>query len=139
VKHANGSGTDVDGRGTDDPTTAAIRATEAVARADRESSMRSAVDAEPIWTRQAGETAWDRYFRFNYENVGRIPETEGAMFNAFVAAEVAAAKPKHAETAEQVAAKAIAEYEDHTGGKPYAHLTLKGIITAAIKRERGEA
>jgi len=48
------------------------------------------------------------------------------------------AKP-HAETAEEVAERVLVEYGMHFGGKPYGHLVLKAIITAAIKRERGEA
>lgn len=115
--------------GSSDPVSAAIRDA-------RESAMRAAVEREPVWTKQAGETAWKRWQ--DYRSVGALadPVQYRKDFNAFVASEVAAAKAKpHAETAQEVAKSIIVGW----GSSVVHHPHLHRLITAAIKRERGEA
>lgn len=74
------------------------------AKADRESAMRAAVEREPVWTKQAGETAWKRFLaRHGFKPTLLMVRVHEEAFNEAVASEVAAAKAKpHAETAEEV-------------------------------------
>lgn len=84
----------------------------------------SAAKSEP-----AGETAWDRWYAIYLTLEMDSERCVADAFNAWFASQVAAAKAKpHAETAEEVAWRII-----NNGGNVVAE------ITAAIKRERGEA
>lgn len=87
----------------------------------------------------AADSPWVRFWS-RYKDRYTIAE-----FNRFIAAEVAAAKAKtHAETAEEVAwrtARDVLDAAFNCNGQGYGNMLdkLTPIITAAIKRERGEA